>query len=52
MSPFRRYYLRETLDCLIKLAEATGKADQAKAWKEERAKMNANSASKSEDDKK
>ncbi len=52
MSPFRRYYLRETLDCLIKLAEATGKADQAKAWKEERAKMNANSASKAEDDKK
>ena len=52
MSPFRRYYLRETLDCLIALAEATGKADQAKAWKAERAKMNANSASKSEDDKK
>ncbi len=42
MSPFRRYYLRDTLDCLIKVAEATGKPDEAKAWKEERAKMNVN----------
>ena len=52
MSPFRRYYLRETLDCLIALAEATGKADQAKAWKEERAKTDANAASKLVDEKK
>ena len=52
MSPFRRYYLRETLDCLIALAEATGKADQAKAWKEERAKTDANAASKPVDEKK
>jgi eukaryotic-like serine/threonine-protein kinase len=41
MSPFRRYYLREALDCLIGLAEATGKADQAQAWKEERARLDA-----------
>ncbi len=40
MSPFRKYYLRDTLECLIKLAEATGKADEAKAWKAERATMN------------
>jgi tetratricopeptide (TPR) repeat protein len=51
MSPFRRYYLRVTLDCLIALAEATGKADQAKAWQEERAKMAATAASKSENEK-
>ncbi len=46
MSPYRKHYLRETLDCLIQLAEATGKPSDAKAWKEERAKMDAGAASK------
>ena len=31
--------LGEALDRLIALAEATGKADEAKAWKDERAKL-------------
>ena len=51
LSPARKHYLRDALDRLIELAEATGKADRAKAWKEERAKMEANAASKSEDEK-
>jgi hypothetical protein len=44
LTPARKHYIRDTLDCLIKLAEATGKADLAKAWKEELARMDAKSA--------
>ena len=46
LSPVQKlFYLGDALDCLIKFAEATGKADQAKAWKEERAQMVAEPAS-------
>jgi eukaryotic-like serine/threonine-protein kinase len=46
LSPANKHNLRDALDRLIELAQATGKADQAKAWKEERAKMDAHAASK------
>jgi hypothetical protein len=38
--------LEEALDRLIALAEATGKADEAKAWKDERAKLSDAASSK------
>jgi tetratricopeptide (TPR) repeat protein len=46
--PRNMYRLAEALDRLIKLAEATNKPDDAKRWKDERAKLPAASAPKPE----
>jgi tetratricopeptide (TPR) repeat protein len=46
--PQRKFRLAEALDRLIALAEATNKPDEARMWKDERAKLPAASAPKPE----
>ena len=46
LSPARKHNLCDALDRLIELAQATGKADEAKAWKDERAKSETTAAPK------
>jgi hypothetical protein len=43
---FREKRLGQALDCLITLAEATNKPDEAKAWREERASLPADATPK------
>jgi hypothetical protein len=48
--PESKFRLTEALDLLIDLAEATGKAEDAKIWKDEKAKWPGTSATKPEAD--